>query len=88
MAKNLFAKLTEKDAMIVHDINPNATQNFVEELGKQNPQGARVEVASSVRNAAERSVSVLSYTQAIFESHSIIVYECGSVMNVSFPLHL
>ena len=65
MARNLRAKLTEKDAVIVHDINPNATQNFVAEVGKQNAQGARVEVASSVKNAAERSVSVLSFTRAI-----------------------
>ena len=57
MARNLRFKLSDKDTLLVHDINSNATQKFVEELGNQKPQGARVEIAGSAREATERSVS-------------------------------
>lgn len=49
MASNLRAKLPKSDTVIVHDINADATSKF-----KSENEG--VEVASSVREVAVRSV--------------------------------
>ena len=51
MAKNLRAKLPPSDQLFIHDRNTQATSDFVQEVG-----GSNVEVASSVREGAEKSV--------------------------------
>ena len=51
MAKNLRAAIPQSDTLIVHDRNSEATAKFVQEVG------AGIEVASSPRSLAEKSVS-------------------------------
>ena len=58
MAQNLRTKLQANETLIVFDVNVNATKKFAEEADSQKSPGAGVEVASSARDAAERSVSV------------------------------
>lgn len=55
MAKNLRAKLPSTDKLYVYDVNTTSTARFSKECDKH------VEVASSAREAAERSVSCASY---------------------------
>lgn len=59
MAKNLQSKLPSTDTLLIQDINLEATSRFVEEIQLAST-GASVRVASSVREAAENSVSILS----------------------------
>lgn len=54
MAKNLRTKLPADDIVIVHDINEAATAS----LAKEFQEDVRVLVANSVREVAERSVSL------------------------------
>ena len=56
MARNLQAKLPSSDIIRVFDLNPDSVQRFAEEA-KALSSGAAVEVANSVREAAEDSVS-------------------------------
>ncbi len=56
MARNLQAKLPSSDTVRVYDINPDSVQRFVNET-KALSSGAAVQVAGSVREAAEDSVS-------------------------------
>jgi hypothetical protein len=55
MARNLQAKLPSSDTIRVYDINPDSVKRFAQET-KALSSGAAVEVASSVREAAEDSV--------------------------------
>lgn len=63
MAKNLRAKLPATDNLIIHDKNTEATANFVKEMGlaasnaRAGEKGFNIDIASSVREVAERSVS-------------------------------
>ena len=63
MAKNLRAKLPATDNLIIHDKNTEATSNFVKEMGlaasnaRAGEKGFNIDIASSVRDVAERSVS-------------------------------
>lgn len=50
MARNLRNKLPESDTMVIHDVNPAVTEQFVKEVG-------RVSIAENVRELAEKSVS-------------------------------
>jgi len=61
MARNLLAKLPRSDTLRVYDINTESAQKFADET-KALSQGATVEVAASVRDAAENSVSFSSHT--------------------------
>lgn len=56
MARNLQAKLPSTDTLRVYDINSESVNKFANET-KALSGGAVVEVASSVREAAEDSVS-------------------------------
>lgn len=53
MAKNLRANIPASDTLVVHDRNGEATAKFVQEVG------AGIEVATSPRIVAEKSVSAL-----------------------------
>ena len=57
MAKNLRAKIPEKDTLLIHDRNAEATRMFAEEM-----RGKGVEVVESSRELAERSVSLFFST--------------------------
>lgn len=50
MARNLRSKLSSSDKLIIFDVNTDGTAKFAKEM-----QG--VEVANSVREVAEKSVS-------------------------------
>ncbi len=65
MARNLQSKLPSSDTLRVFDINAQSTQKFAEET-KALGTGAAVTIATSVREAAEDSVSF---------PESILVYE-------------
>lgn len=52
MAKNLRAKIPERDTLVINDVNSEATAKFVEEVGKG------VEIVGTPREVAERSVSL------------------------------
>lgn len=56
MARNLQAKLPSTDTLRVYDINVESVNKFANET-RALSGGAAVEVASSVREAAEDSVS-------------------------------
>jgi ornithine cyclodeaminase/alanine dehydrogenase-like protein (mu-crystallin family) len=55
MARNLQAKLPSSDTLRVYDINPQSVEKFVSET-KALSVGAEVQIAGSVREAAEDSV--------------------------------
>lgn len=55
MARNLRSKLPADDVLFVQDVNEAATKKFIEE----NPNGVRV--AGSVRELAEKAVSVYPF---------------------------
>jgi len=59
MAKNLQSKLPSTDTLVIQDINTIATERFVEEAQAQS-SGASVKIASSVREAAENSETVIT----------------------------
>lgn len=56
MARNLQAKLPPADTIRVYDINTEAVERFAKDT-KALGTGAAVEAASSIREAAENSVS-------------------------------
>jgi len=56
MARNLQAKLSSSDTLRIYDINAESMKRFAEET-KALSSGAAVQVANSVRGAAEDSVS-------------------------------
>ena len=66
MAKNLVAKMEPTDKLIVYDRNTDSTSKFQHEVGvaasstDAGDQATNVEVASSVREAAEMSVRASS----------------------------
>jgi hypothetical protein len=57
MARNLQAKLPSSDTLKIYDINSESVQRFANET-KALSKGASVQVASTVREAAEDSVSL------------------------------
>jgi ornithine cyclodeaminase/alanine dehydrogenase-like protein (mu-crystallin family) len=58
MARNLQAKLPSSDTLRIYDINPDSIERFANET-KALGSGAAVQVAATVREAAEDSVSFL-----------------------------
>jgi hypothetical protein len=56
MARNLQAKLPSTDTVRIYDVNKESLTRFADET-KALSSGAAVETASSVRDAAEDSVS-------------------------------
>jgi ornithine cyclodeaminase/alanine dehydrogenase-like protein (mu-crystallin family) len=56
MARNLQTKLPSTDTLRIYDINQESVTRFADEA-KTTPSGAAVQAASSVREAAEDSVS-------------------------------
>ena len=67
MARNLRAKLAATDTLLIHDLNADATQNFINEA--KTSDGATARVAGTARELAEQSVS----TAAEFQSSLVIV---------------
>lgn len=59
MAKNLQAKLPSTDTIRIHDINKGATKKFAEEI-QASSGGATVQIAASVREAAEDSNTTIT----------------------------
>lgn len=62
MAKNLRAKIPDSDTLVVCDVNKEATQRFVDEVGvaaSGTGKGLGVEIAKNSRECAEKSVSGL-----------------------------
>ena len=63
MAKNLRAKIPAGDTLLVHDRDENAVAQFVKEIGiaaagtGTSDKGMGIEIMSSPRDVAERSVS-------------------------------
>ena len=63
MAKNLRAKIAAEDTLLVHDRDEKAVAQFVKEIGiaaagtGRSDKGMGIEVISSPREVAERSVS-------------------------------
>ena len=63
MAKNLRAKIPAEDTLLVHDRDEKAVAQFVKEIGiaaagtGRSDKGMGIEVISSPREVAERSVS-------------------------------
>lgn len=51
MARNLRAKIGSSDTLTIHDVNPDVTKKFAEEVGN-------VTVAKNVREVAEHSVRI------------------------------
>lgn len=76
MAKNLRAKLSPADHLVVYDRDKEVTSNFMKEVGiaassvGAEQKGVNVEVASSVRDVAEKSVrpSTVSYLEVPYTS--------------------
>lgn len=64
MATNLSTKLSKDDKVLVSDVNPIATERFLEDAQKWAGDGSSVEVVSSAREIAERSVSRPSCNQS------------------------
>jgi 3-hydroxyisobutyrate/3-hydroxypropionate dehydrogenase len=60
MAKNLRAKIPSSDTLIVHDVNPAVCEQFSSEHSNSG-----VEIASAVRDVAEKSVSLFASIFAI-----------------------
>lgn len=63
MAKNLQRKLPATDTLHVYDINAESTKRFADEM-KTAGEGAAVNVASTVREASENSVSIPKYSES------------------------
>lgn len=58
MARNLLAKTPPSDKLIIRDVNEDVLHRFVEEakIVKNSNAASRIEIASSVREVAEKSV--------------------------------
>ena len=57
MAQNLRAKISSSDRLVIHDRNTEATTKFMQEAGGTANEDMVIEVASSPRQVAEKSVS-------------------------------
>ena len=60
MAQNLRAKIPSSDTLVMHDRNTEATAKFMQEAGSTANANKGIEVVSSPRQVAERSVSTTS----------------------------
>ena len=60
MAQNLRAKIPSSDTLVIHDRNTEATTRFMQEAGGTANKDMGIEVASSPRQVAEKSVSTSS----------------------------
>ncbi|KAL9101979.1 MAG: hypothetical protein Q9163_002808 [Psora crenata] len=74
MAKNLQAKLPPTDTLIVYDRKTETTSKFAQEVAHgasrdgAGEKGAKVEIGSSVRQAAEKSVRAEDFPDMIHEA--------------------
>ena len=59
MAQNLRAKIPSGDTLVIYDRNTEAATKFMQEVGGT-ANGEGIEVASSPRQVAEKSVSTSS----------------------------
>ena len=62
MAQNLRAKIPSGDTLVIHDRNTEATTKFMQEAGGTSNEEMGIEVASSPRQVAEKSVSTSPIT--------------------------
>ncbi|KAI9753913.1 MAG: hypothetical protein M4579_004934 [Chaenotheca gracillima] len=66
MAKNLRARIPATDTLVVHDLNPAATEKFVQEVGiaaataGATPKGTGIEIAENPREVAEKSDTIIT----------------------------
>jgi 3-hydroxyisobutyrate/3-hydroxypropionate dehydrogenase len=64
MAKNLRAKISETDALLICDTNANVTKRFVEEVGiaasstNAPGKGTGIHIAENPREVAQKAVSL------------------------------
>jgi hypothetical protein len=58
MARNLLAKIPSSDNLIIRDVNDDVMQRFIQEANTADTSNSasRVQIASSVREVAEKSV--------------------------------
>ena len=68
MAQNLRAKIPSSDTLVIYDRNTEATTKFMQEAGNTANADKGIEVVSSPRQVAERSVSISSITSVRFPS--------------------
>lgn len=61
MARNLRAKIPRSDTLVVYDRNAETSAKFAQEIGAE-VKGGNIEVATSSRVIAQKSVSQLSYS--------------------------
>lgn len=75
MAKNLRAKIPERDVLVIHDRNGDATAKFLREVGiaassvGTEGKGINIEVVDTPRAVAENSVGDPSHFLTLFGSH-------------------
>lgn len=75
MAKNLRAKIPERDTLVIHDRNRETTANFLQEVGiaassvGMEGKGINIEVVDTPRAVAEKSVSDPSHFLPLSGSH-------------------
>jgi hypothetical protein len=64
MAWNLLAKTPPSDKLVIRDVNEDVLHRFVEEarIVKNSNAASRIEIASSVREVAEKSVCIIIAT--------------------------
>lgn len=61
MAKNLQAKISDSDTLVVFDANEDSTRRFIDEI----PNTKKTSVAKDLRHVAEQSVRLQSQDQNI-----------------------
>jgi len=68
MAKNLRAKMSKDDNMVVFDVNQHAVKQLAKELGSQSnaTQTGETVLARDARQVAEQSVSACIFTTTAF----------------------
>lgn len=66
MARNLRKNIKDTDTLIVHDVNPKAPKQFLQEIG-----GSNVKIAENIRQLAEQSVRKPQLTLLRIVSHFI-----------------
>lgn len=64
MARNLRAKMSRSDTLIVHDINQSSMQKLVDEVKAAGFGADSVEMTDSARTVAEKSVRMTDSTYA------------------------
>lgn len=75
MAQNLRAKIPSGDTLVIHDRNTEATTKFMQEAGGTSNEEMGIEVVSSPRQVAEKSVS----TSPITSVNEVLVMSISTI---------